>query len=158
MCMPCNERRGVASAWAVAEGSEQSCVIFFPYFMSLLAFDLVKIGANLTMTCIILFFAEPMQRLEMMFALSTVRDYRPFPFYVLACSLSVLRVLFREDTFYSCKYSAFLALFPLLLKKYHVFSHLGSAEFRNRHVYIWSHVLTLLFLLRRIVFLSEGYF
>ena len=158
MCMPCNERRGVASAWAVEEGSEQSCVIFFPYFMSLLAFDLVKIGANLTMTCIILFFAEPMQRLEMMFALSTIRDYQPFPFYVLACSLSVLRVLFREDTFYSCKYSAFLALFPLLLKKYHVFSHLGSAEFRNRHVYIWSHVLTLLFLLRRIVFLSEGYF
>lgn len=123
MCMPCNERLGVASAWAVEEGSEQSCVIFFPYFMSLLAFDLVKIGANLTMTCIILFFAEPMQRLEMKFALSTVRDYRPFPFYVLACSLSVLRVLFKEDTFYSCKYSAFLALFPLLLKKYHVFSH-----------------------------------
>ena len=114
MCMPCNERRDVASDWAVEEGSEQSCVIFFPYFMSLLAFDLVKIGANLTMTCIILFFAEPMLRLEMMFALSTIRDYRPFPFYVLACSLSVLRVLFREDTFYSCKYSAFLALFPLL--------------------------------------------
>lgn len=114
MCMPCNERRGVASAWAVEEGSEQSCVIFFPYFMSLLAFDLVKIEANLTMTCIILFFAEPMLRLEMMFALSTIRNYRPFPFYVLACSLSVLRVLFREDTFYSCKYSAFLALFPLL--------------------------------------------
>ena len=113
--------------------------------MSLLAFDLVKIGANLTMTCIILFFAEPMLRLEMMFALSTIRDYRPFPFYVLACSLSVLRVLFREDTFYSCKYSAFLALFPLLLKKYHVFSHLGSAEFRNRHVYILPQVLTLLF-------------
>lgn len=156
--MPCNERRGVASAWAVEEGSEQSCVIFFPYFMSLLAFDLVKIGANLTMTCIILFFAEPMLRLEMMFALSTIRDYRPFPFYVLACSLSVLRVLFIEDTFYSCKYSAFLALFPLLLKKYHVLSHLESAEFRNRHVYIWSHVLTLLFLLRRIVFLPESYF
>lgn len=93
----------------------------------------------------------------MKFALSTVRDYRPFPFCVLACSLSVLRVLFIEDTFYSCKYSAFLALFPLLLKKYHIFSHLGSAEFRNRHVYIWSHVLTLLFC-RDESFLSEGYF
>ena len=95
----------------------------------------------------ITFFAEPMLRLEMMFALSTIRDCRPFPFYVLACSLSVLRVLFKEDTFYSCKYSAFLALFPLLLKKYHVFSHfwvcqLTSSSFiyltPSAYVTIWG--------------------